>query len=230
MNNKSKIAYLTIDDAPSVDFKNKVDYLISKKIPAIFFCEGQKLKKYEEDLIYAIQNNFLIANHSWSHANFNDLSKKEIKEEVISTDKVIEDIYYKAEVERKLKLFRFPFLNKGEDNKEFAQSLLRNLGYEQGNFEGIDYKWYREEGHDKDIDVSCTYDSMDWTVANGSFIYGIKTLQDLLDRMDEDVPEGHRGLNYKGSSDIILVHDDPRIKDFFQPMIEHLLEKGVSFK
>ena len=33
-----KIAYLTIDDGPSKDMKMKVDYLVSKGIPAIWFC------------------------------------------------------------------------------------------------------------------------------------------------------------------------------------------------
>jgi len=32
-----KIAYLTIDDAPTKDFRKKVDFLIKKKVPATFF-------------------------------------------------------------------------------------------------------------------------------------------------------------------------------------------------
>ncbi|MFW6288127.1 MAG: polysaccharide deacetylase family protein, partial [bacterium] len=164
----NKVGYLTIDDVPSEDFRNKVDFLLAKKIPAIFFCEGQKISGYEEELIYAIKNAFIIANHSWSHGDFNELPKEIIKEEIVETDKLINELYRNAALERKIKLFRFPFLNKGGDNKEFIQRLLDGLGYKRAIFEGINYAWYQKEGHNQDIDVYCTYDSMDWTVGNGS--------------------------------------------------------------
>jgi len=48
--------------------------------------------------------------------------------------------------------------------------------------------------------------------------------------MDEDVPEGMRGLNFKGSSDIIMMHDHANINGFFVPMIEKLLKKGIKFQ
>ena len=41
----NKIAYLTIDDCPSEDTKCKLDYLLSKDIPAILFCLGKFLEK-----------------------------------------------------------------------------------------------------------------------------------------------------------------------------------------
>ncbi|MFH1588968.1 MAG: polysaccharide deacetylase family protein [archaeon] len=225
-----KIAYLTIDDVPSEDFRSKVDFLLEKGIPAIFFCEGQKLSKFEDDIIFAIKNGFIIGSHSWSHQNFNDLSQDEIKIEITKTDDLIDEIYKKANVERKIKLFRFPFLKKGESNKEFAQSILKDLGYRQPSFDNINYEWYKKEGFHKDLDVVCTYDSMDWTVSDGSHMFDIKNLQDLFNRMDENIPEGRRGLNFEQSSDIIMMHDDPRIKEMFKPLIERFLEKGIQFK
>ena len=38
-------AYLTIDDAPSENFEEKVEFLEGKNIPAIFFCEGRYIEK-----------------------------------------------------------------------------------------------------------------------------------------------------------------------------------------
>ena len=59
-----KIAYLIIDDGPSKDMKKKVDFLVSKKIPAIWFCRGDYLEKRPEAAVYAIKKGHIIGNHS----------------------------------------------------------------------------------------------------------------------------------------------------------------------
>ncbi|MHA1127256.1 MAG: hypothetical protein ACTSQX_16660 [Candidatus Heimdallarchaeota archaeon] len=48
--------------------------------------------------------------------------------------------------------------------------------------------------------------------------------------MDEDEPEGCRGLNYHKSSDIILVHDIIGIEGIFKRLIDALLAKEIYFK
>jgi peptidoglycan/xylan/chitin deacetylase (PgdA/CDA1 family) len=237
-----KEAYLTIDDAPSEDFKRKVAYLSFKRIPAIFFCIGKLMERRPKQVIYAIRNNFVIGNHSYSHIPFSKLSLIEAKKEIKRTDEIIEDLYNKAKVERKIKVFRFPELDKGDGNEDYPkinwgcpkvkalQEYLKELGYQQPQFKGINYKWYRKAGLNKCVDVDCTYDSYDWAVANKSYELGIKTIRDLFERMEEDKPEEMRGLNFEGSSDIIMMHDDVRIKELFIPLIEKLLEKGIKFK
>jgi len=226
-----KIGYLTIDDAPTDDFVNKVKFLYKNDIPAIFFCIGRSVnRKREKDVIYAIKKGFIIGNHSWNHFNFNELSRTEIRKEITKADKLIDRLYKKAKVEREIKVFRFPFLQKGKKNKSFIQDVLKELGYSQPEFKGINYHWYKSEGHHKDADVYCTYDMMDWIVAIGSSEHGIKTLKDLFNRMDEDVPEEWRGLNNKGSNEIFMMHDDARIKEMFQPLIKRLIKKGIKFE
>ena len=42
-----KKIYLTIDDSPSPQFRENLDYLIERKIPAVFFCIGNRM----EDLV-----------------------------------------------------------------------------------------------------------------------------------------------------------------------------------
>ena len=61
----TKKAYLTINDSPSPHIKQKVDFLLSKGIPAIFFCEGRKIEEHSNTVIYAIKNDFIIGNHSY---------------------------------------------------------------------------------------------------------------------------------------------------------------------
>ena len=225
-----KIAYLTIDDAPSDDFRRKVDLLSGKGIPALFFCEGRRLSGFEDDVIHAIRQGFVVGNHSWSHRDFSELTEREIREEIGKTDEAIDGLYTRAGVGRAFRVFRFPFLKNGGANAAFTQEILKGLGYRQPRFENIAYEWYREKRLHADRSVFCTYDSMDWTVADGSHVFGIRDLRDLLDRMDEDVPEGMRGLNSTISNEIIMMHDDPRIREMFEPMIARLVGKGLIFR
>ena len=239
---RNKKVYLTIDDCPSSDFKRKVDFLLSKKIPAIFFCIGKLIKNRKKDVIYAIKKGFIIGNHSYNHIPFSKLSLREAKKEIKKTDEIIDRLYKEAGVKRNIKVFRFPNLDKGDGNKNYPffdwsnkkvmalQDYLKQLGYRQPKFLGINYKWYKKAKLDKCVDVDCTYDSYDWTVSDKSYEHGIKTLNDLLARMDENVPECMRGLNFKGSTDIIMMHDHANIKNFFVPMIEKLLKKGIKFE
>ncbi|MBN1888244.1 MAG: polysaccharide deacetylase family protein [Thermoflexales bacterium] len=70
----NKIAYLTIDDAPSPMMREKVDYLVRKKIPAVWFCIGEFLDRRPELALYAIQNGlrlFKFTCASWVIASRN---------------------------------------------------------------------------------------------------------------------------------------------------------------
>jgi peptidoglycan/xylan/chitin deacetylase (PgdA/CDA1 family) len=67
---RQKIAYLTIDDAPVTDMKEKIDFLASEGIRAIWFCQGNKLVKFPDQAIYVIKKGHIIGNHSYDHSNF----------------------------------------------------------------------------------------------------------------------------------------------------------------
>jgi len=229
-----KVAYLTIDDGPSKDFKEKVDFLLSKNIPAIFFCRGDFLEQRPDAVIYAIKKGFIIGNHSYSHRTFSDLTLEQCFEEIQKTDKIIDNLYKKAGVKRPAKFFRFPHGDKGALNNSEAfepiQKFLRKLGYTQPKFKKITYKYYR--GFLDDADWYWTYDVLEYTVFKKEYrqLYGIDSLEKVLERMDEDVPEGNRGLNYPKSEEIILIHDHPETISMFKPIIERLLAKGIIFK
>ena len=150
-----KTAYLTIDDSPSKNFKEVVDYLIEKEIPAIFFCCGDLLEKPEELAIYAIEKGFLLGNHSYNHPDFSKIDMTEINYQIIETDKILEKIYRKANAVRPIKVFRFPDLNNGYNNyPDYGwekpkvieiQSILKELGSRQPEFPGVNYSWYEKQ-------------------------------------------------------------------------------------
>jgi peptidoglycan-N-acetylglucosamine deacetylase len=240
-----KIAYLTIDDAPSKNFRKKVDYLLAKNIPAVFFCQGNLLKLQTEGVIHAIKMGFIIGNHAYDHTHFSDLTVEQCFDQIKKTDEIINGLYKKAGVRRPAKFFRFPHGDKGglkygevfepyegegKTRKRKIQSFLKKLGYTQPRFKGITYKYYRKAGLLKDIDWHWTYDTKDWATLKKEPPSGIDCLEKVLERMDENVPEGERGLNYPKSEEIIIAHDFVSTNYMFKSIIERLLSKGITFR
>jgi len=114
-----KQIYLTIDDSPSTSFRSNLDFLIAHEIPAVFFCIGSLMQQYWQDIIYAIQQGYLIGNHSYNHPHFSDLSLGQAKKEIYKTDKLIHKAYTEAGVEYYDRLFRFPYGDKGDGKYGF---------------------------------------------------------------------------------------------------------------
>jgi peptidoglycan/xylan/chitin deacetylase (PgdA/CDA1 family) len=235
-----KIGYLTIDDAPSKIFVEVVDYLIEMKIPAIFFCEGRKLIKRVDDAIYAINKGYIIGNHSYDHPNFSQISLDEARNQIEKTDEIIDYIYAQTGIPRPIKVFRFPFLNNGskDENQETdwdnehvkaIQKILKKLGYRQPKFENINFELFKEGGFDKCLNVDCTYDTFDWCLEEGEEMFGYHDLPTVLARIDEDVPEGGRGLNSSISNEIIEMHNWIPFESF-KAIIEKILTKNIEFK
>ena len=235
----TKTAYLTIDDSPSENFKEVIDYLVEKEIPAIFFCCGDLLERHEELAIYAISKGFLLGNHSYNHPDFSKIDMNEINFQIRKTDELLDQIYRKANAIRPLKVFRFPGLNNGFNNfPDYGwdkpkvieiQNILKELGYRQPEFPGVNYKWYSDAGLKECLSVDCTYDSFDWCMNQGEELYGYRDLPTILSRMDEVVPEEGRGINTTGSNEIIMMHSFIPFHAF-KAIIEKLLKKGIKFK
>ncbi|MFC1774793.1 polysaccharide deacetylase family protein, partial [Nanoarchaeota archaeon] len=55
-----KSSYLTIDDSPSENLKEKIQFLLDKNVPAILFCQGSNLEKNKEAVAFAIKKGFII--------------------------------------------------------------------------------------------------------------------------------------------------------------------------
>lgn len=240
-----KIAYLTIDDAPSADFEMKIEFLQNKGIPAIFFCPGNALDARPKKAVKAIQRGFLIANHAYDHPHFSEIPLEACFEQIRRSDEIIAGIYEQAGVSDYPKYFRFPYGDKGAltgddvfapisaegaERKLAIQNFLRRLGYTQPVFEDISYEYYRNYGFLDDVDWYWTYDVVEWSTYHTQHAHGIETLDDVYARMEEKVPEGGRGINTPGSAEIILTHDHIETTEIFFAVIERLLEKGIQFR
>src|SRR3990172_9835105 len=102
----NKTAYLTIDDAPSPDFLNKLDFLDAKGITAVWFCQGNYMEQRPHMTIEAIRRGHIIGNHSYSHPHFTDLSLDQARAEIRSTDSILDELYHRAGVARRHRFFR----------------------------------------------------------------------------------------------------------------------------
>lgn len=114
-----KKIYLTIDDSPSSSFRSNLDYLIANNIPAVFFCIGNLMQAHWNDILYAIEQGYMIGNHSYTHPHFSDITLEDAKREIRRTDKLIDKAYREAGVEYYDRLFRFPYGDKGDGKYGF---------------------------------------------------------------------------------------------------------------
>lgn len=238
----TKTIYLTIDDAPSADCINKLNHLDKYNIRAVWFAEGKRMQEYPDAAVEILKRGHILANHALTHPHFSDISLDQAYDEISRTDAILKDIYQQAGVEWKERFFRFPFGDKGDSRysappsaegkarHSAIQKHLHGLGYRQPAFADITYPHYRAEGLLDDIDWYWTYDSHDWCPYSDSPLHGVDTPAKVLARMDEDVPEGWRGLNYPGSADIFLMHDHITPDNIFMQIIDKLVTKNVSFK
>jgi len=239
-----KKAYLTIDDGPSAGRRRKVDVLTKYGIQAVWFCMGQDMEQRPEDAIYTIEHGGIIGNHSYSHPNFSQISLEQAYEEIQRTDEMVDEMYRIAGKKRPMKVFRFPYGNKGaekafydysytEDEKmrvDAIQAFLCRLGYTSLSFDDITYQYYENLRRLHHVDWYWTYDAMEWCVFQEKTPYGIKTLDDVIDLMDLDLPERWMGLNYEASSEIVVIHDHPQTTEYFETIIKALIQKGLEFQ
>ena len=97
------------------------------EVQAIFFATGKNLQwaKGKYLLNSWDQAGHSIANHTWTHPNFNnpELSAAQFKSELLATDSLIRNY------EHYLKLFRFPYLKEGSSPTQvdhYRKTLTEN--------------------------------------------------------------------------------------------------------
>jgi peptidoglycan-N-acetylglucosamine deacetylase len=225
-----KTAYLTIDDSPSKHMKHKVDYLKKNSVPAVFFCRGDLLEKYQEQALYAIKEGFVLGNHAYSHVPFSKLSQKECLSEILRTDILIENLYKEANIQQPIKLFRYPMGDKGFPKKSVKNVMrtfykkfnrmdnyLTNLGYV--SLKNVNIK--KRTPHFlmmNDVDLYWSFDIGEWRIWKEN-----RKLKDIIDRINKH-------LSYKEGNEIILMHDQNETQEYFEEIIEKLISKGFQFK
>ena len=223
-------ALLTIDDIASKNTPAIVDYLNEKRIKAILFATGQNVERYYEEALYAVKNGMIVGNHSYSHPAFSSLSMKECMEEIEKCEIVLERLYKDSGVERVFRPFRFPYGNKGGDNKNALQKYLKEKGFQKVDDTHITYPWWRENSLDTDIDTFWTFDFEEYKIRQGSEF----TKESVWKKMHDTNPESGAVLFAENNRHILLLHahdeTEEMLPEYYRLFIEHLLENGLAFE
>lgn len=223
-------ALLTIDDIASKNTPAIVDYLNEKRIKAILFATGQNVERYYEEALYAVKNGMIVGNHSYSHPAFSSLSMKECMEEIEKCEIVLERLYKDSGVERVFRPFRFPYGNKGGDNKNALQKYLKEKGFQKVDDTDITYPWWRENSLDTDIDTFWTFDFEEYKIRQGSEF----TKESVWKKMHDTNPESGAVLFAENNRHILLLHahdeTEEMLPEYYKLFIEHLLENGLVFE
>lgn len=222
-------AVLTIDDVSSANTPAIVDYLNSKGITALMFAVGENVKKYYDNAIYALKKGMILGNHSYSHPAFSRLSLEEGIENIEKNEAVLDKLYNDADVERKYRPFRFPYGDKGGQNKDALQAYLRDKKFSKLKDTQLTYEWWGKRGLDKDIDTFWTFDFAEYNIRPGSEF----TEKDVWKRIEDLDPPYGAALLKDGNSHFILLHahdeTEELVPEYYKKFIDFLLEKGVVF-
>lgn len=223
-------ALLTIDDISSKNTPAIVDYLKEKQIKAILFATGENVERYYDEAIYALKNGMIVGNHSYSHPAFSTLTWEECVEEIEKCETILDKLYKDSGIERTFKPFRFPFGDKGGENKAAMQKLFREKGFHKVDDRHITYPWWKENGLNEDIDTFWTFDFGEYNIRQGSGF----TKESVWERMHNPNPASGAVLFAENNRHILLLHahdeTEELLPEYYKLFIEHLLENEVTFE
>lgn len=216
---------LTIDDIPQRVTVPLVDYLSEMNIPAVFFAVGENIETDPAPAIHALEKGFQIGNHSLSHPSFSKISFEDAVWEIERTETLIDRVYRDAGVKRTVRLFRFPYIDKGGENKERLQEYLRSAGFQKPDDSRVTAESYRI--HREDIDVACSFDCREYNIPSGTM-----TIEDVLRHIREGDPEDGAVVT-DDSTQIVLLHshDDTEklVPGYYRIILEELMKAGGEF-
>ena len=222
-------ALLTIDDFASRNTPALVDYLTEKGIRPILFGWGEMIEKHYDEALYAVKKGFIVGNHSYSHPHFSELTTQQAIEEVEKCEAVLNKLYCDAGVERTWRPFRFPYGDKGGNNKDALQQYFREHGFHKVDDRHIPYTWWKESACYKDIDTFWTFDFEEYRLAwNDGFTYA-----SIQAKMQNPAPVQGAALYGENQRNILLLHDhaetDAVLPGYYRLFIEDMLKNGIIF-
>ncbi len=136
------------------DTEELISILNKYEIKATFFLVGEWVDKYPESVKALHDAGMEIANHSDSHPNMINLSKEEMKKEIVSCNEKIKQITGKSPT-----LFRAPYGSYNNSLIEVLQSL--NMFCIQWDVDSLDWK---------DLSADQIYNKVTSKVTNGSIV------------------------------------------------------------
>lgn len=120
-NSTEKVLYLTFDCGWENGYTSKcLDVLKEKDVPATFFCTLDHIKSTPDLIARMINEGHIVGNHSANHADFTEISRQKMADELLECDNYLRENFGYA-----TSFFRFP---EGAYN-ENALELIDSMGY-----------------------------------------------------------------------------------------------------
>ncbi|MDP3150132.1 MAG: polysaccharide deacetylase family protein [Ignavibacteria bacterium] len=83
---------LTFDDGPNPSTTEKIlKTLNEENIQALFFCVGNNVKRYPELTKTLVDSGNILGNHTFNHKVITKLTKTDLRQEILTTNRIIED-------------------------------------------------------------------------------------------------------------------------------------------
>ena len=138
---------LTFDDGPNIEHTPFIlDALAKYNVPGLFFVIGDRLNVPGalEIVRRASREGHLIGNHTFNHPNLTEVSREEIRSQILRTHDLI------SEFEPRRKLFRPPY---GACN-ETVKAVAKELGYETLLWSASSKDWLPENESSAWVDIA----------------------------------------------------------------------------
>jgi len=227
-------AYLTIDDSPSKNTRELVDFLAARNIPAILFVRGALMEQNPAAIEYAIHNGIIIGNHSYAHKPAGEMEPQEWADDMGLCDHLIDAAYARCGVERPAKYYRFPYIDRGDGQKieqideasvteneqtKVLQHYLKEQGFVQP-FQNMPPSYPSDAA-----DCLYSYTARDWMLNDKHRgMHDIKTREDLIARVAND-----DSLGKAAHPHVLLLHDQDGMTGDAIALIEYFCDHGFEF-
>lgn len=223
-------AILTIDDIASQNTVAIVDYLNEKGIRAVMFATGANVEKFYDEAMYAVKHGMIVGNHTYSHNAASKIPLEEAIADIEKCEKVLDKLYADCDVERIYRPFRFPYGDKGGENKDALQQYLKENGFSKLNDKKLTYPWWTKLGMDKDIDTFWTFDFEEYRLQNDPTF----TKEDIWAKVGNRNPAAGAALFGENNHHFILTHAHDETEflfpEYYKHFIQRMLDNGVVFE
>ncbi|QQK80107.1 polysaccharide deacetylase family protein [Salicibibacter cibi] len=178
---EEKQVALTFDDGPDEIITPAVlDKLDEYNVEATFFLIGERAETHPDIVERIIDEGHVIANHSWNHPEFTEISDEEVEEQIDRTETVLNDI-----TGQKVRMFRPPY---GKQNEKNVRTI--------GNLNYSNIIWTQDSLDWKDLEVEEVADNILSDIDYGAIVLqhsaGMEDDEGLIrtvDALDKVIPE-----------------------------------------